>query len=82
MNDLARRPVGIGVAGAGLLAANAYEALVGDSSRGPSPGEPEGLVSRVGDDGRLASGERQPDPDSPFAKLLALKAELEKKGKG
>ncbi|ATQ70533.1 MULTISPECIES: helicase-related protein [Methylosinus] len=25
--------------------------------------------------------ERQPDPDSPFAKLLALKAELEKKGK-
>lgn len=26
--------------------------------------------------------ERQPDPDSPFAKLAALKAELEKKGKG
>ncbi|KAF0120496.1 MAG: helicase domain-containing protein, partial [Methylocystaceae bacterium] len=25
--------------------------------------------------------ERQPDPDSPFAKLAALKAELEKKGK-
>jgi ATP-dependent RNA helicase SUPV3L1/SUV3 len=25
---------------------------------------------------------RQPDPDSPFAKLAALKAELEKKGKG
>ena len=25
--------------------------------------------------------DRQPDPDSPFAKLLALKAELEKKGK-
>ena len=25
--------------------------------------------------------ERLPDPDSPFAKLLALKAELEKKGK-
>jgi ATP-dependent RNA helicase SUPV3L1/SUV3 len=25
--------------------------------------------------------ERQPDPDSPFAKLLVLKAELEKKGK-
>jgi ATP-dependent RNA helicase SUPV3L1/SUV3 len=26
--------------------------------------------------------DRAPDPDSPFAKLLALKAELEKKGKG
>jgi ATP-dependent RNA helicase SUPV3L1/SUV3 len=26
--------------------------------------------------------ERQPDPDSPFAKLAALKAELEKKSKG
>ena len=25
--------------------------------------------------------ERQPDPDSPFAKLAALKAEMEKKGK-
>jgi len=32
--------------------------------------------------GEKRERERQPDPDSPFAKLLALKAELEKKGKG
>ena len=60
----------------------------GQEANGGSMGEGRGPR----DDGRRRQGgafaapqkrerERQPDPDSPFAKLLALKAELEKKGK-
>ncbi len=55
-------------------------------------GEHRGDRPPRGDDRRNRTGggagfpqprarERQPDPDSPFAKLAALKAELEKKGK-
>ncbi|MCX7899845.1 MAG: helicase, partial [Methylocystis sp.] len=57
--------------------------------RGERPSRPDRPVSgerRVGPAAFASSEkrnrERQPDPDSPFAKLAALKAELEKKGKG
>jgi ATP-dependent RNA helicase SUPV3L1/SUV3 len=66
-----------------------------DRPRPPGGGKPRGDQRPPRDDDRrdrrsgavFASSEkrereRQPDPDSPFAKLLALKAELEKKGKG
>jgi ATP-dependent RNA helicase SUPV3L1/SUV3 len=58
----------------------------GKEGRPPGKPRPEGRPSR--DDARPRRAfspperrERQPDPDSPFAKLAALKAELEKKGK-
>ena len=43
-----------------------------DDRRGPRPSAGFAAPERR---------ERQPDPDSPFAKLAALKAEMEKKGK-
>ena len=55
-----------------------------DRSRrdGPRPDEqrnaPRGTFASTE---KPASRERQPDPDSPFAKLLALKAQLESKGR-
>ncbi|PWB95162.1 helicase-related protein [Methylosinus sporium] len=54
----------------------------GDNPRGDRPPRDD---RRRGNGGYSAperrEKERLPDPDSPFAKLLALKAELEKKGK-
>ncbi|MEF3365883.1 hypothetical protein V3H18_04975, partial [Methylocystis sp. 9N] len=47
-------------------------------------GRPPRDDARQGRPGGFVKAERrekQPDPDSPFAKLAALKAELEKKGK-
>ena len=60
----------------------------GKPGQGPRPDQRENRGPR--DESRARPGgasappqrrERLPDPDSPFAKLLALKAELEKKGK-
>jgi ATP-dependent RNA helicase SUPV3L1/SUV3 len=60
----------------------------GKPGQGPRPDQRDNRAPR--DEGRARPTspspppqrrERLPDPDSPFAKLLALKAELEKKGK-
>jgi ATP-dependent RNA helicase SUPV3L1/SUV3 len=45
------------------------------------PPRDDGRPRRPGGFAAPERRERQPDPDSPFAKLAALKAELEKKGK-
>lgn len=45
------------------------------------PPRDDGRNRRPGGFAPTERRERQPDPDSPFAKLAALKAELEKKGK-
>ena len=45
------------------------------------PPREDARARRPGGFGPSERRERQPDPDSPFAKLAALKAELEKKGK-
>ncbi|GLI91273.1 helicase-related protein [Methylocystis echinoides] len=55
-----------------------------DKPRGGAPRDDRRDDRRGGRPGGFApteKRERQPDPDSPFAKLAALKAELEKKGK-
>ncbi len=49
-------------------------------NRGPRPDRPRNDRPFASSEQR-APRERQPDPNSPFAKLLALKAELENKGK-
>ncbi|MGA8170505.1 MAG: helicase-related protein [Methylocystis sp.] len=59
----------------------------GKPSQGSRPDQRDNRAPRDDLRGRPSSSappqkrERLPDPDSPFAKLLALKAELEKKGK-
>ncbi|MBR3193470.1 hypothetical protein, partial [Bosea sp. (in: a-proteobacteria)] len=44
---------------------------------GPRREERGGKEQRFQQPARPRPAERQPDPDSPFAKLLALKAQLE-----
>lgn len=51
-----------------------------DKPRGGAPRD-DRRGGRPGGYAPAEKRERQPDPDSPFAKLAALKAELEKKGK-
>ncbi len=51
-----------------------------DRPRGPRP-QQDGGERRLHQAQPQARPERQPDPNSPFAKLLALKAELEQRGK-
>lgn len=55
----------------------------GQESRGDRPPRDDGRRGNRQGGGYAAPRprERLPDPDSPFAKLLSLKAELEKKGK-
>ena len=51
------------------------------NGRGGERNENRGGKARAWSSAERPQRERQPDPDSPFAKLLALKAELEAKAK-
>lgn len=53
-----------------------------DRPRGPRDDKRERNADRGWQDPPKARDNKVPDPDSPFAKLMALKAELENKGKG